>query len=181
MDQSPETQSFDYLLGQICKLHYSRLHTRLEELGLYRGQPPMLFALWHQEGLTHSELAEQLHVQPATITKMLERMERAGFLERRDDLQDRRVSRVYLTERAETIRANMHQIFHTMEDACLAGFDDQERAHLRVFLTRLRDNLIGMGEEDTCQDGHAPHEHPELVEGQPKLVEGHPEPVEGAS
>lgn len=165
MNQSLETQSLDHLLGQICKLHYARLHTRLEELGLYRGQPPMLFALWHQEGLTHSELAEQLHVQPATITKMLERMERAGFLERRDDPQDRRVSRVYLTEQAQTIRAHMHQIFHIMEADCLAGFDDQERDQLHLFLTRIRDNLIGMGEQDGCQNVSLPHEHPEPVEG----------------
>lgn len=79
MSQQAQPESIDYLLAQICRLHRIRAHALLEDLGLYRGQPPVLRALWEREGLTHSELAARLHVQPATITKMIQRMERTGF------------------------------------------------------------------------------------------------------
>ena len=130
------------LLGQVCKLHYVRVHARLEEVGLHRGQSPVLHTLWHHEGLTHSELAECLHVQPATITKMLERMERAGFVERRPDLDDRRVSRVFLTDAARDIREDLHRILQTVKETTFAGFDDDELAALRAYLERIRANLI---------------------------------------
>ena len=44
-------------------------------MGLHHGQPRLLWILWEKEGPTHTELATKLHVQPATITKMVQRME----------------------------------------------------------------------------------------------------------
>ena len=48
MSQRPEPESIDFLLAQICKLRHARAHTLLEGLGLYRGQPRMLWLLWEQ-------------------------------------------------------------------------------------------------------------------------------------
>jgi DNA-binding MarR family transcriptional regulator len=142
MSQQPKSESMDLLLVQVCRLHHARAHTLLEELGLYRGQPPMLSALWEQEGLTHSELAARLHVRPATITKMLKRMEKAGFVERRSDLEDQRVSRVYLTDAGRSIQNEVEQFWGTLDDETFVGFSLEERVLLRRFLLQMRDNLI---------------------------------------
>jgi len=144
MFQDSVPESLDFLLAQVCRLHHSRAHTLLEEIGLYRGQPPLLFALWEKEGRTHSELAKRLDVQPATITKMVNRMERTGFVERRQDPEDQRVSRVYLTVAGRAIRADVQQVWHTLEQETLVGFDPEERALLRRFLVYMRDNLRGV-------------------------------------
>jgi DNA-binding MarR family transcriptional regulator len=132
----------DRLLAQICKLHRSRAHTLLEELGLYRGQPPMLRALWEQEGLTHTELATRLHVRPATITKMIRRMGKTGFVERRPDSEDQRVSRVYLTDAGRAIQAEVRQVWHTLEGETFDGFSLEERVLLRRFFRQVRENLM---------------------------------------
>jgi len=142
MSQQPNPESLDFLLAQICRVHHARAHTLLEELGLYRGQPPMLYALWEQEGLAHSELAARLHVTPSTITKMLKRMEKAGFVERRPDLEDQRVSRVYLTDAGRSIRDEVEQVWRTLEDETFVGFSLEERVLLRRFFLQMRDNLI---------------------------------------
>ena len=142
MIRQNEPESIDYLLAQICRLHHSRAHTLLEEIGLYRGQPHVLRALWEEEGRTHSELAARLHVQPATITRMIQRMERAGFVERRSDPEDQRVSRVYLTEAGRAIQEGVQQIWHTLEEETLAGFGPEERGLLHDIFVRLRDNLM---------------------------------------
>lgn len=62
----PDT--LDFQLARICHLHYMRVHQLLEALGLYRGQPGILHALWDKEGLTQTELAANLHNTPATVT-----------------------------------------------------------------------------------------------------------------
>ncbi|MBE0697355.1 MAG: MarR family transcriptional regulator, partial [Anaerolineaceae bacterium] len=80
MQKHDPPDSLDYLLANICHLHHTRAHQRLEGLGLYRGQPPVLRALWLQEGLTQTELAEKMKITPATMTKMLQRMEKTGFI-----------------------------------------------------------------------------------------------------
>jgi DNA-binding MarR family transcriptional regulator len=142
MPQKRVSESIDFLLAQVCRLHFSRARTLLEEFGLFRGQPPLLFALWEEEGRTHSELAEYLHVQPATITKMIKRMERTGFVERRQDTEDQRVSRVYLTDAGRNIREAVEGVLRELEKQTFAGFSSDEHALLNQFLLRVRDNLM---------------------------------------
>ncbi len=142
-----EPNTLDFLLSQVCHHHHFRANALLEALGLYRGQPPVLFALWDQEGLTHTELAERLQNTPATITKMLQRMEKAGFVQRRPDASDQRVSRVYLTETGRAIRARVQAVWDMMEADTFAGFSDEERLLLRAFLQRIRQNLIKVNGE----------------------------------
>jgi DNA-binding MarR family transcriptional regulator len=141
MPQKRVSESMDFLLAQVCRLHHSRARTLLEEFGLFRGQPPLLFALWEEEGLTHSDLAERLQVQPATITKMIKRMERAGFVERSQDTEDQRVSRVCLTDVGRNIRDAVEGVLRELEEQTFAGFSSEERALLNRFLLRIRDNL----------------------------------------
>jgi DNA-binding MarR family transcriptional regulator len=141
MRSSPESESLDFLLAQICPLHHARAHTHLETLGLYRGQPPMLHALWEQDGLTHGELATHLHIQPATVTKMVQRMEKTGFVECKPDAQDQRVSRVYLTDAGRAIQAEVERVWHTMEDETFAGFTAEERVWMHRFFLHMRENL----------------------------------------
>ena len=142
MPQKRVSESIDFLLAQVCRLHFSRARTLLEEFGLFRGQPPLLFALWEEEGRTHSELAEHLHVQPATITKMIKRMERTGFVERSQDAEDQRVSRVYLTDAGRNIRDAVEGVLRELEEQTFAGFSSEERALLDQFLLRIRNNLM---------------------------------------
>ena len=75
-----EPETLDFALARVSHLHYHRVHELLEAIGLYRGQPQVLVRSWEQEGLTHGDLAARLHNTPATMTKMLQRMESAGFI-----------------------------------------------------------------------------------------------------
>jgi DNA-binding MarR family transcriptional regulator len=118
------------------------MHKALEGLGLYRGQPRLLHVLWEREGITHSELARELHIQPATVTKMLQRMEKAGFLERKHDQQDERVSRVFLTPRGRDIKERVTETMEELTGIVEKGFDKAELAAFRGFLMRVRDNLM---------------------------------------
>jgi DNA-binding MarR family transcriptional regulator len=141
MHQGPKLGSVDLLLGEISRMHHGRVRALLESLGLYRGQPRVLFALWEREGQTHSELAQRTHVSAATISKMVQRMEKAGFLERRADERDQRVSRVYLTETGRAVQDRVSAASQQLEEEALAGFSDEECALIRQFLGQIRDNL----------------------------------------
>jgi DNA-binding MarR family transcriptional regulator len=141
MSVTSEAESLDRLFAQICRLKHARVHTLYEALGLYRGQPRVLGALWEQEGLTHTELSHLIGVQPATVTRMLQRMEKAGFVERRHDLEDRRVSRVYLTAAGRAVREDVQEVWRRLEEEAFAGFAEEERVLLHQFFSRIRDNL----------------------------------------
>lgn len=141
MTKPKPPDTMDFLVANICHLHRIRADQLLEKLGLYRGQPPVLFALWDQEGLTQSELADRLQVSPPTITKMLQRMEKSGFIYRKMDPKDQRVSRVYLTEPGRAVQSKVEETWQTMEAETFADFTMEERVLLRRFLLQMRENL----------------------------------------
>ncbi len=143
-----DSGSLGSLLARVCRLHHSRARELLEELGLYRGQPPLLHALHEQEGLTHSGLATRLHVTPATITKMISRMEKAGFVRRKPDEEDQRVSRVYLTDAGRAIQTEMMEVLEELDEETFYGFTETERALLRRFLLQIRNNLRDNDKEE---------------------------------
>jgi len=141
MFSSSDNETLDHLLAQVSRLHYIRARALFETVGLYRGQPPMLRVLAEREGVSHSELAARLDVRPATISKMLNRMERAGFLTRKPDTEDQRVSRVYLTEQGRAVQSEMCRLLRTMAQETFAGFTLEEQGLLRRFLLQIRENL----------------------------------------
>jgi len=137
-----QPHSLDHLLAQVSRLHHARGHKAFAELGLHRGQPPLLRLLWQEEGRTHSELADLLHVAPATITKMIQRMEKAGFVERRADPDDQRVSRVHLTDGGRGLHEHLSALTQRLDGETFDGFSEDERAALYSLLMRVRENLI---------------------------------------
>lgn len=131
----------DLLLIRVCRVHHNLARQSLEKIGLHRGQPPILFALGKQDGMTHSELAAKMEVSPAAISNMVKRMEQAGFVVRRRDAEDERVSRVYKTDAGRAIYSEMEAIAQQVNETTFAGFTEEERIIMRDFLRRIHDNL----------------------------------------
>jgi len=132
----------DFLMANVSHLHYKCAQQRLEAIGLYRGQPAVLHILWENEGMTQTEIAAKLRIKPATMTRMLQRMEKAGFIYRQDDKEDQRVSRVYVTEKGRAVQQRLEDIWKTMEEDTFKGFSGEELGLLKAFLLRIRDNLV---------------------------------------
>ncbi len=143
MERERLSTTIGYLLAHVCKAHHFRVRTLLHRIGLYRGQQFVLCALWREEGVTHSELADRLRVHPATVTNALKRMERTGFLERRPDREDQRVSRVYLTDTGREIRGAVERVWAELEEQTFAGFSEEELETLEHLLDRIYENLEG--------------------------------------
>lgn len=110
---------------------------------MHRSQAMVLCKLFVQDGITQSEIAQQLAVQSATVTDMLQRMEEAGLVSRRRDLDDNRLVRVYPTNAGREKERFIMEQFLKLETAVFKGFDESERDLLRQFLTRASNNMSG--------------------------------------
>lgn len=129
-------------IGQVCRLHHIRAHQLLESLELYRGQPKVLYALWHEEALSHAELASRVHVSAPTLSKMVQRMVKAGWLVCRDDPRDQRVSRIYLTEAGRAIKADVDRTWARLDAETLEGFTPEECEQVMGYLQKMEQNLL---------------------------------------
>jgi DNA-binding MarR family transcriptional regulator len=143
MTQPINPESIGYLLVQICRAHRNKAQELLARIDLYPGQEFLLTSLWPEDGLTHSELAGNLCVQPATVTRMLQRMMRMGLVESRPDTDDQRVSRVYLTERSRELLHPIEQVWQELEQLSFANLSLEEKLLLRRLLLQVYQNLAG--------------------------------------
>ena len=134
-------ESVGYLLAQLCKSHRYQADVGLNAIGLHVGQEMILARLREEDGLSQSQLAGALCVEPPTVTKMLTRMERGGLVERRADAADARVSRVYLTDTSRNLHTHVNAAWGSLETNMLRGFDPDEQLVLRNLLQRLLANL----------------------------------------
>ena len=129
------------LMAQFAQAYRALQDAFMDQIALHRSQAMVLCKLFVQDGLTQSEIAQQLSVQGATVTDMLQRMEEADLVSRRRDPDDNRLVRVYLTDAGHEKERFIMEQFLKLESAVFAGFDESERVLLRQLLNRAMDNM----------------------------------------
>ncbi|TDC07435.1 MarR family transcriptional regulator [Nonomuraea longispora] len=129
-------ETLSYALIKVVKTQRNRMAAALAPLGLHVGQEMFLNQLWKEDGLTQGELIARLGVEPPTVTKTLQRLERTGFVHRVPDPDRPRVSRVHLTDAGKALREPVEEIWTTMDEDLLRGFDPGERGLLAQLIRR---------------------------------------------
>lgn len=137
-----------YIFLEVIRFHYYRTHVLLEEIGVYPGQPPMLFILNQEDGLSQKKLANKLKIKPSTIAVMLKRMEKANLIVRKKDDKDQRVSRVYLTEKGKKVCEDTIKVVKQIERECFKDFTEEEKETLKSLFLKMKNNIIAAFEEE---------------------------------
>lgn len=135
--RQPEEMTLGQLLTEVARLTGDRLRIQMKQIGLHRAQAFALFCLWHRDGLAQNELARRVHVTPAAVTPMLQRMERDGWVERRTDPDDQRISRVYMTDKAQALRRQASSVFRDLDAEVAGALSADERDALRELLMKV--------------------------------------------
>ncbi|RDY23352.1 MarR family transcriptional regulator [Romboutsia maritimum] len=134
-------ETLNGILMQVMRVHFLRTHSLLEETGLYHGQPPLLLLLEKENGQSQKMLADKLKVKPSTINVMIKRMEKTELIERKQDENDQRTSRIFITEKGREKCKKLYEINEEMEKECLQNFTVEEKIIIRRLLIQIKDNL----------------------------------------
>jgi len=130
-----------FLFADIARLLRRNVDRRLQALGLTQAQWRAIARLARNEGMTQIDLAESLEIQPITVTRLVDRMEKAGWVERRRHPHDRRAVQLFLTPRSQPILAEMHaRAADTMSDAT-RGVAAGAQKQLLETLDHIKQNL----------------------------------------
>ena len=113
----------------------ARLH------GMTRAQWAVLLRLERREGLKQSDLADDLDIQPITLTRLVDRLCDSGLIERRPDPADRRAKRLYLTPAARPLLDRIATQVEELAETVLAGVDPAAVGVMLKQLGLARDNL----------------------------------------
>jgi DNA-binding MarR family transcriptional regulator len=113
------------------------LDRRIQPLGLSSGVFPVLLQLWVNDGQFQSELLKAIKVEQPTLANTLSRMERDGLVRREADSEDRRRSRVFLTDRAREIEQDAMTQAKEINDRAAQVLTPEEHDTLLALLARI--------------------------------------------
>jgi len=138
-----DEQRFDdwELLAQVSQAYRALSDDFINRIALHRAQAGLLCRLFANDGITQSEIAEQLAVQGATVTNLLQRMEESGLVTRRRDPDDNRLVRVYLTDSGRQTERAITEQFIQLESTVFEGIGEAERVQLRRLLRQMLINM----------------------------------------
>ncbi|MDR7032709.1 DNA-binding MarR family transcriptional regulator [Mesorhizobium sp. BE184] len=127
-----------------------RFEARAGESGLSSAQWRLMVRVAKEEGVAQARLAELLEIEPISVSRLIDRMEEGGWIERRSDAADRRVRTIYPTQKAKDAYAYIKGIAGEVYEQSLAGLSAGDRAALVKGLTTMVDNLAD-GDQPSCE------------------------------
>ncbi|MDE2228575.1 MAG: MarR family transcriptional regulator [Alphaproteobacteria bacterium] len=138
-------RAFGFVLYEAARLYGKRFDHKARALGLSRAQCHVLFRLAVNEGANQARLAELLELEPISLARMIDRMEEAGWVERRADPADRRARLLYLTSKAKPIFDRIVALGAETRGEALTGISPADRDRMIELLTQVRRNLSERG------------------------------------
>lgn len=151
-----DENNWDYRLGflmhDVSRLRRIVFDNLMKPLNVTRSQWWVLAYLSRHDGMIQSDLASVLELGKAALGGLIDRLEAAGFIERRPDAADRRVKRVYLTNVGNQTIKEMRERSHEMSEEILEGLDGAQRLQLADMLNHVKQNLLRMKRENGISD-----------------------------
>ncbi len=136
----------DYIcfnIGRLMRRVYEHYDSRLSPFNLTTPQYMVFSALWVGDGITIGELGQRVALDGSTITGILDRMEKNGYVERRPNAEDRRSALVYLTQKAREVGPRIIGFADELNAAIRKSFPEQDMAVFERVLRELGRSGLG--------------------------------------
>ncbi|OGT81650.1 MAG: hypothetical protein A3H91_06925 [Gammaproteobacteria bacterium RIFCSPLOWO2_02_FULL_61_13] len=140
-------RNLGFLVHDVARLMRRVFDRRVKHLGLTRSQWFVLAHLYRTDAQTQQHLADELDMERAPLSKLLDRLEAGGWIERQADPGDRRANRVYITEKIDPLMNEMVTQGEILTANILSGIDTGTREQFLTVLAQVKSNLIAMEQE----------------------------------
>lgn len=134
-------ENLGFLIHDVQRLLRKRFEARASETGLSAAQWRLLVRVAKEEGVAQARLAELLEIEPISVSRLIDRMQEGGWIERRQDTNDRRVRTIYPTPRAREVYADVKALAAEVYEESLKGVSLETRRGLISGLRAMAENL----------------------------------------
>ncbi len=133
---------FGFLIHDVSRMRRIVVDRALKPLGITRSQWWVLAFLSRRDGMTQTALASDLDLTKVAVGGLVDRMETAGFVERRADERDARARRVFLTRAGQRMVATIRENVDAVETEILTAVDENELDAAAAVLVKIKGRLI---------------------------------------
>jgi len=131
-------KSVGFLLAKAYQRACALFKEEFDRHDLTPQQFGLLGFLWIEDGLSQAELSARSQIDRTTVGGIIDRLEKEGLIERRDNPEDRRAYQVFLTPRGKSLEDELCALAHTVQGRLNARLSPQEQATLVRLLEKLR-------------------------------------------
>src|SRR3954453_8287904 len=141
MSRSSVDMNLLFTLGEVQRLVRAYADRQASRYRITRAQWAVLAKVERAEGLKQTELAEQMEMQPITLTRLIDRLCDNGWIERRSDDSDRRVNRLYLRKAARPLLGKLSGLRSELTATALEGINPADAHRLLGQLETIKENV----------------------------------------
>ncbi len=113
-----------------------------DKVGLTLSQWRVINILVYFNGITQKEIADKLELEAPSLIPMIDKLQSLDLVERRSDPKDRRINRIYLTKKSESLYESMHECGLSIIKSATKGIDQQQLNLIIKYLDTIINNLI---------------------------------------
>ena len=146
---SSSSRGFGFLLGDVTRHLRKAFDRRAARFGLTRAQWRTLAIVSRQEGISQGEVADAIEMEPIAVGRVVDRLQQAGFVERRADPADRRRWSLHLTAKAHAVLDDMEVVAEAVRREALRGLDRAAVNGFIATLQRIKKNLSALDSADS--------------------------------
>ncbi len=127
-------------MNEIAAIVEANLQETFNEGDVKSGYRNILMALGMEDGISQLSIANQTNLKPSTVSIALKKMERDGYITRVNDMQDMRMSRVYLTEMGLEVANRAYKITEDVGSVLLAGISNEDLQTVMNVVAKMKAN-----------------------------------------
>ena len=135
-------------VGMVARLERINFNRAVAEEGLFAGQHKIIMFLKFQGSATIGEIAKETGTKPSTVSVSVKRMEKAGFVKRRQSKADGRITEILLTAKGQAVPENIHHKMEAEEKMLTNGLTEDEINILSDLLDKIIENFNAKEGED---------------------------------
>jgi DNA-binding MarR family transcriptional regulator len=128
-------------IGMIARALDSISNIEFKEYDLTKGQYLYLVRICENPGIIQEKLAEMIKVDRTTASRSIRKLEMNGFIEKRDDLQNQKINRLFPTDKGKNVYPFIKRENDYSNMVALAGFSEKEVETIFTLLQRVRKNI----------------------------------------
>ncbi len=132
-----------FLMAKIRQVGGRISERMLKDFGIEinSAQGRIMFALWKQDGIAINELAQKTQLKKSTLTSMLDRLEKMGYVKRRRCKKDRRKILIKRTDKDKNLESKYVELSQEITKLYYKGFSNSEIDRFEKDLAKILDNL----------------------------------------
>lgn len=133
--------TFHYLLMATQATFQKKVLNRCKETDLTAGQPKVLDYLKDHDGASQKDIAKGCHIEPASLSSILNRMEEKKIVARKMLNGNRRSTYIFLTELGKELQLSVENAFDEIESSAFEGVSEEDRETFMNVLLKVYENI----------------------------------------